>query len=154
LLPSSDDAPFPALAPLLLCLLLAVKLSQRKQLVDTDGKSWHDWVQAQPTGKKLSDPRRYSVEQLADFLASLSSQKPDPRAPGKELVKPCKLLKRYLPWLTDRIQVSTKGACARPSRTCLRQTLQSFGDKFALWFHSGVHGNDWRTAAVAAPVHS
>lgn len=87
----------------------AVKLSQRKQLVDKDGKNWHDWVQAQPAGKKLSDPRRYTPEQLADFLASLKSQKPDPRAPGKELVKPQKLLKRYLPWLHARIQVSSRG---------------------------------------------
>lgn len=85
----------------------AVKLSQRKQLVDKDGKNWHDWVQAQPAGKTLSDPRKYTPEQLADFLASLKSQNPDPRAPGKELVKPQKLLKRYLPWLHARIQVSS-----------------------------------------------
>jgi hypothetical protein len=83
----------------------SVKLSQRKQLIDGDGKNWHDWVQAQPVGRKLSDPRKYTSEQLADFLASLKGQKPDPRAPDMELVKPQKLLKRYLPWLAVRIQV-------------------------------------------------
>ena len=62
-------------------------------------------TQAQPEGKKLSDPRKYSPEQLAAFLASLTSQKPDPRAPNKTLVKPQKLLKRYLPWLAKRVQV-------------------------------------------------
>jgi hypothetical protein len=88
-----------------------VKLSQRKQLIDGDGKNWHDWVQAQPAGKKLSDPRKYSSEQLADFLASRKGQKPDPRQPDRELVKPQKLLKRYLPWLAARIQVRGSTAC-------------------------------------------
>jgi hypothetical protein len=63
------------------------------------------YPQAQPTGSKLSDPKRYSSEQLAEFLASLSSQQPHPRAPGKAPLKPQKLLKRYLPWLAARIQV-------------------------------------------------
>jgi hypothetical protein len=61
--------------------------------------------QAQPTGKKLSDPRKYSPEQLVGFLAALHSQRPDPRAPGKELVKPQKLLKRFLPWFTNKLRV-------------------------------------------------
>jgi hypothetical protein len=64
--------------------------------------------QAQPTGKKLSDPRKYSPEQLVGFLAALHSQRPDPRAPGKELVKPQKLLKRFLPWFTNKLQVGSE----------------------------------------------
>jgi hypothetical protein len=73
---------------------------------------------------KLSDPKHHTVQRLAEFLAALSSQAPDPRAPAKELVKPQKLLKRLLPWLQKCRQVRcrcrslgghTFGGCCRRS---------------------------------------
>jgi hypothetical protein len=65
---------------------------------------------------KLSDPKHHSMQRLAEFLAALSSQAPDPRAPAKELVKPQKLLKRLLPWLQKCRQVSDAACTAADSR--------------------------------------
>ncbi|WIA08143.1 hypothetical protein OEZ85_007599 [Tetradesmus obliquus] len=103
-------------------LVNAVKLSQRKQLL-TDKGGWKEWLQSVDPNAKLSDPKHHSVQRLAEFLAALSSQKPDPRAPARELLQPQKLLKRLLPWLQKcrqeeqqlQAQAKKKAAAAAPA---------------------------------------
>jgi hypothetical protein len=70
-------------------------------------------LQSVDPNAKLSDPKHHTVQRLAEFLAGLSSQAPDPRAPSKELVKPQKLLKRLLPWLQKCRQVRDAASHSR-----------------------------------------
>jgi hypothetical protein len=80
---------------------------------------WFVWLQSVDPTAKLSDPKHHTVQRLAEFLAALSSQAPDPRAPAKELVKPQKLLKRLLPWLQKCRQVSDAASrCRQQKRVC------------------------------------
>jgi len=73
--------------------LAAVKLSQRKQLVDDQGKTWHDWVQVREPGSvSRSPPPRVPIRKgQAPCLTIFCTP-----APLDQCQAACRPVKRFL----------------------------------------------------------
>lgn len=87
--------------------------------------------QAADPDSKLSDPKRHSSKRLAEFLASLTGQQPDPDFPDRASVKPKKLLKRLLPWLQQCQQVNRR--CMVHCSPAAAKQLDKYKDVRVQW---------------------